>query len=96
MAVVMPVPAMVVMVIMTMVMVVMAMLVMMMMTMIIVVMMIVCMVVMRMASKQVNVAVAALPLTDKIKNSKRNQRAAGQKWKHVANTAINCHSAPDH
>lgn len=49
---------------------------------------------MRMAPEQMNVAASAPDLANKIKKSERNQRAAGQVGKRVANPAVDSHAAP--
>jgi hypothetical protein len=50
----------------------------------------------RMIPKQMNVAMAAFNLTNKVKNSQGDQSATGQKREGVADSAINHHAAPRH
>ena|ERR1700730_17796977 len=51
---------------------------------------------MAVTAEEVNVSVSASELTNQVKGSQRNERAAGQEWKRVADPAVDCHAAPHH
>ena|SRR5215510_203366 len=48
-----------------------------------------------MSSEQMTVVCASSDLPHKIKNSKRNERATGNKWKGSTDTAVDRHAAPN-